>query len=50
MDEKSNLPKVFVMQYAHASVVNMNISNFALIARAAIAEFAQIQCVYPVYM
>ena len=48
MDEKSNLPKVFVMQYAHLS--NMNIADFALIARAAIAEFAQIQCVYHVYM
>ena len=49
MDEKSNLPKVFVYAIC-TSFANMNISNFALIARAAIAEFAQIQCVYPVYM
>ena len=31
MDEKSNLFKVCVMQYGHASVANMNIANFALI-------------------
>ena len=50
MDEKSNLFKVCVIQYAHASVANINIADFALIARAAIAGFAQIQCVYPVYI
>ena len=27
------------------SVANINIADFALIARAAIAEFAQIQCI-----